>query len=79
MALSSPDSVSIDFNPDRFRISVIGWDGFGGKFVNGSWVEGGFEVDDLKDFFKIVSDKDEAKRLSNEARAALPDAEVLSK
>ncbi len=79
MALSSPDSVSIDSNPDRFRIAVRGDDGFWGRFVDGVWSDGGFSVDDLKDFFKPVRNPEEAKRLSNEARAALPDAEVLSK
>jgi hypothetical protein len=78
MTLSSPDSVSIDSDPNFFRIGVLGSDGFAGKLVDGSWVAGGFTVDDLKDFFKPVNDLAEVRRWSKEARASLPDVPTLN-
>jgi len=79
MARFEPDLVSIDSDPNDFRVGVLGSDGFAGKFVDGSWVAGGFDVDDLKDFFKPVNDPAEVKRWSKEARASLPDVPTLSK
>ena len=78
MTLSSPDSVSIDSDPNDFRIGVRGSDGFWGRLIDGVWSAGGFDVDDLKDFFKPVNDPTEAKRWSKEARASLPDVPTLN-
>ena len=57
---------------DDGKRAFVGVDGFNARLVNGVWERDKiFSADDFKDNFNPVRDETEARRLLNEAKAAL--------
>ena len=70
-----PDLVS--GTPDRAVVAVVGFDGFGGIRLDGTWT--GKTARWLSDPDLDSIDGAEALTLSSEARKALPDVPVLAR